>query len=349
MLINSYALLSIFVLDSVWLAVSNPQVPPADGILRWTYSASKSHLVPMSEQHGAAWIPAWIDSQRRLMTPSNSVYSPGAQDLGSPSYSSYSSYSSYEAVIMGPDSSIPSLSNSFVPSPSPSYPQYTHGIMTPSLTYADGSDIFTNDLFQPWLDPDYSDNSSLPVSPGCFFKELGYLVCNDDTMTTVPSIPAELIVFQMNNTMLRYLTADNFNGLKVAILKLDFNQLNHVGPAVFAGTVGLQELSLENNRIESSPMPALTGLDSLIVLSLKGNRINLSAHGYHDYSDDDLLPSLVYLNMANNPLGSLNQFVFSRLNSSPVEELNLQSCNLSYIHPGMHFFLYHSVTSPSAP
>ncbi len=46
------------------------------------------------------------------------------------------------------------------------------------------------------------------------------------------------------------------------------------------------------------------------------------------------LPSLVHLSLAYNPLGSLEQHVFDSLAQSSITELNLQGCQLEFIHPG---------------
>lgn len=219
---------------------------------------------------------------------------------------------------------------------------HCHGVLTPSLTYPDGSDVFVSDVFEPDVpENDYHRGPFNATPAGCFFKQEGYFVCNDSSLSSVPrGIPPHLITFEMNHTGLTTLQSGDFSGLKVVSLKLDLNNISVILPGAFCGSVGVTRLSLEDNFIAHFSPYMFDGLDWLNVLSLKGNDINLTHVGFN--KDEPLiLPSLNYLNLADNPLYSLNQFVFRAFSNSPVQELSLKSCRLRYIHQGKYQFNNH--------
>ena len=131
------------------------------------------------------------------------------------------------------------------------------------------------------------------------------------------------------------LLAGTFQGLSVLSMKLVDNKIRFVFPDAFLGTRDLMYLSLELNLIRYVQFElAFRGLDSLIVLLLKDNQLNFTNVGTEMPQNEPVLPSLVYLNLANNPLGALNQYAFASLRNSSLEDLNLQSCKLRFIHPG---------------
>lgn len=331
----------------VWLTLGQADPAPVNITRpqRLVYASWRPEFYRMALQ---STIPAWIDSAGSLMIP-KTVYQP--QELEKNSYGDV--YSSYKVAI-------PGLDNLFNPEPrlaagvdtindNDAYRQLVSpyhctecsgGLIFPSLTYPDGSDIFVYDIFEPSEDVsewrEVEPPTAAPVPIGCFYPKRGYLVCNQKDLTVVPDLPEQLIAFQMNETNVQSIQSSDFNGTKVLIMKLDFNAISSVMDGAFTGTQGLAKLSMENNLISSFQSSMFIGLQSLQVLSLKANRIDWSHDGKDRIMDHDInyLPRLAYLNMANNPLGSLNQHIFWIFRNSPIEELNLQSCNLSYIHPG---------------
>lgn len=215
------------------------------------------------------------------------------------------------------------------------------GFLFPSLTYPDGSDRFKSDYWSPsWENVNVTDSNPANVSDGCYYAEspVGFLICDDDDVTDVPqNLPPVLSVFKMNRTAVTVLRSNSFKGLRVQILNLEYNpSLSSIQKNAFRGVTGLQSLSLEYNALSSIHAGSFNGLDSLLILSFRGNLIDLSDVGTEEPAQNQTqpLPSLVYLNLADNPLGSLNKFIFWGLRNSSLEELNLQSCNLRYIHPG---------------
>ena len=233
--------------------------------------------------------------------------------------------------------------------------------LTPSIVHGDGSDVFSYELWG------FNDNegtkynhSGIELSPNCYFRdsdESNYLICNkaaaDDSIPQ--PLPDILDGFEMRQTSLGCIRANQFAGMHVTSLILDENKIRGVALNTFTGVEGVQKLSLERNKIQVVFWEAFQGLDSLLILSLRGNSINLTSAGMTeiiksppsssstannsnnfvlDSDSSPLLPSLKYLNLAENPLGHLNEFVFWHLSQSPIQELNLQSCSLSFIHKG---------------
>ena len=287
-------------------------------------------------------IPSWIDSSGRLMIPKTVYPSQGLRQ-----HSLNNTYSSYKVAV-------PGLDNLFNPDKrmtagplepgcdneaymqlisADQCPYCSGGLIFPSLTNPDGSDIFEHDVFEPSYQ---ADGIQSPAPYGCRYIKLGYLVCSEKDLTEVPRLPPEIKAFEMNGTSVQSLKSSDFNGTALLIMKLNFNAISNISNYTFMDNGNLTQLSLEYNRITSIDPSMFIGLDSLEVLSLKGNQINLNQTGVRqsDCCAVDYLPQLVYLNLANNPLSVLLQDSFLMFRNSPIEELNLQSCNLSYIHQG---------------
>ena len=219
-----------------------------------------------------------------------------------------------------------------------------YGIMSPYITYSNGSDIFLHDIYSP-VPSELNITSSgeacsqSSLYPGCFFTDFPkckeMMVCSNTSFNITAILPKELISFEINETEATMLLAGTFQGLSVLSMKLVDNKIRFVFPDAFLGTRDLMYLSLELNLIRYVQFElAFRGLDSLIVLLLKDNQLNFTNVGTEMPQNEPVLPSLVYLNLANNPLGALNQYAFASLRNSSLEDLNLQSCKLRFIHPG---------------
>lgn len=240
--------------------------------------------------------------------------------------------------------------------------------LTPSIVYSDGSDVFSYDLWGLNENTNSNNNNTkynytdVDLSPNCYFRDSNnsnYLICNKTAADdTIPQpLPDILDGFEMRQTSLRYIRSTDFTGMEVTSLILDENNIRGISLNTFEDVRGVQKLSLERNQIRTVFWESFQGLDSLLILSLRGNHINLTSAGTTqpvelpssnliqrnnapnnnnilNSDNSPLLPSLKYLNLAENPLGHLNEFVFWQLTDSPIEELNLQSCNLNFIHQG---------------
>lgn len=211
--------------------------------------------------------------------------------------------------------------------------------LAPTMTYADGSDIFKYDIYDMSRSyPDEFNESNVALPPGCYFAEdyEGHLICSNPFLTKVPDLPREpLSIFEMNNTNVRTLESWSFNQLDVVVMKLDGNSIKTIEPDAFYGINGLLSLSVRKNSIQSLDWTQFNGLSQLLVLSLRGNKINLTDSFLEPPKNDTLfLPGLAHLDLSDNPLEELNEFVFWPLRDSPIVELNLKSCKLSTIHPG---------------
>jgi hypothetical protein len=120
-------------------------------------------------------------------------------------------------------------------------------------------------------------------------------------------------------------------------MKFDSNpRLGTIELGAFDGVTNLHSLYIEHNSILTLDWKMFDGLDELEMLSLKANQIDLTEMFKVMPNDGDtcFLPDLHYLDLSENPLGSLNEYAFWQLRQSPIEELSLKSCGLSYIHQG---------------
>ena len=73
-------------------------------------------------------------------------------------------------------------------------------------------------------------------------------------------------------------------------------------------------------------------LDSLEELDLSHNRLNLTGVDMSD-STEAVLPCLRIINLSDNPISSIEENFLLPLRESNLQELNLQNCQLEYIHP----------------
>lgn len=223
------------------------------------------------------------------------------------------------------------------------------GLMSPTLTNPDKSDIFQSDYWAP-CEPgtDLCTNVQDPdpcgdASAGCKYETVNEgdgscnLVCENIT-DSLPDLPPKLAVFTMRKNNLEKLQTKAFEHKSVLEMKLENNAIKEIEEDAFCGIQNLQSLSLEFNSIEIIHWKEMfNGLDSLLILSLRGNNFTLRDHPNRPSHDNDnnnnknetnILTKLVYLNLAENPLKNLYRYSFSSLENSPVKELNLQSCSL---------------------
>ena len=179
------------------------------------------------------------------------------------------------------------------------------------------------------LDPSASypaefDASNIDLPFGCHIVPVvkdtdppGYLICNDSSMTRVPDdLPRQvaLSIFEMNNTSVEILASGKFRLLDVVTMIFHSNPLlDTIELDAFDNVTNLHSLYIEHNSILTLDWKMFDGLDGLEMLSLKANQIDLT----------------------ENPLGSLNEYAFWQLRESPIEELSLKSCGLSFIHQGI--------------
>lgn len=213
--------------------------------------------------------------------------------------------------------------------------------LSPSFVYADGSDIFLHDIFDPSDSyPSEFNESNVKLPSSCYLASdyLGHLICSDRLITSVPyDLPRNqaFSILEMNNTNIEVLKRDDFKQMDVVVIKLNGNAINTVEPGAFNEVSSLQSLFLRRNLIQSVDWQQFDGLSELVVLSLRGNRIDMKdSFKKIRIANVSYLPSLTYLDLSENPLGALNEFTFWELQDSPIRELNLKSCELRYIHPG---------------
>ena len=201
------------------------------------------------------------------------------------------------------------------------------------------------------LDPSASypaefDASNIDLPFGCHIVPVvkdtdppGYLICNDSSMTRVPDdLPRQvaLSIFEMNNTSVEILASGKFRLLDVVTMIFHSNPLlDTIELDAFDNVTNLHSLYIEHNSILTLDWKMFDGLDGLEMLSLKANQIDLTEKFKSAPDDSCFLPDLHYLDLSENPLGSLNEYAFWQLRESPIEELSLKSCGLSFIHQGI--------------
>lgn len=167
-------------------------------------------------------------------------------------------------------------------------------------------------------------------------------------MTRVPAdLPRQvaLSIFEINNTNVEILASGDFRQLDVVTMIFGSNpRLDSIELGAFDDVISLRSLYVEHNSIVTLNWQVFDGLDGLEMLSLKANQIDLTTK-FKDPPDDEVtcfLPDLRHVDLSENPLGSLNQYVFWQLRESPIEELSLKSCGLSFIHQGISLYLFSS-------
>ena len=69
-------------------------------------------------------------------------------------------------------------------------------------------------------------------------------------------------------------------------------------------------------------------LHELTVLDLSYNTLNLEGVGGHFFMSNTVLHNLRQLSLRGNPIGRIEDFLFSGLRESTLTELNLQNCDI---------------------
>lgn len=128
-----------------------------------------------------------------------------------------------------------------------------------------------------------------------------------------------------------------FMGLdRLTQLQLSQNHIASVKMGVFEGIHNLQDLSLHQTIIDELAKNAFSGIGQVTELDLSGNRQNHLNNSSRitilDKEAFDNLTNLIELNMANNPIGTINIGTFSKLDN--LKYLNLSNTNLAEIKLG---------------
>lgn len=158
-------------------------------------------------------------------------------------------------------------------------------------------------------------------------------ICNEPSWQEIKTeqIPSPLNYLLVTNTSIRSLSSGSFRGKAVMILDVSDNPIKSIDDEAFLEMHGLQSLLIRNSNFQSSRFPDskeqqrslpfftpfryLVNLRNLILennnICLKGvdKDVSSSQQQQQDFSAD-LLPSLTYLSLKNNPLGNETDLKF---------------------------------------
>ena len=171
------------------------------------------------------------------------------------------------------------------------------------------------------------------------FKCGGVNVTDDNFSSGV--IPdSKLDQFLLVKTRITIVKDGTFKGKSVKEIKIYENKdLTTIEEKAFEGIIGLQCLTLDNNRLyfnsETIFIP-FASLDGLEYLSLRGNNIQFRLNEVvSDNNEDKILPMLRSLDLSENPLGYLDSKLFAPLEDSNLDVLSLTNTNIEKISKGM--------------
>ena len=204
------------------------------------------------------------------------------------------------------------------------------------------------------------DVSLCPPSCYCYH---GYetVDCSHRAMTSLPPVTAQTRRLYVENNAIRSLDDDGAlqNWQQLLVINLQHNDVTDVSTEAFCGSERLMEINLSHNKIKtfdvilSSNQSSRCQLTHLQILHLDFNQLqvipaNLSAlapnlHALYlgnnnihsarlDASFADFA-QLQTLDLRGNPLHTIDANDLEALMSVPLQTLNINSCNLTYIHP----------------
>lgn len=177
------------------------------------------------------------------------------------------------------------------------------------------------------LPPQVFSKMSAPPSEGEKQSEVDVVLLDEEEDEVVP-----YDVFKIENeVVLAPFTAQ----AKLKYLRLAHAKLDHIGPELLTGLLGLHTLTLEYNHIKVLPAAMFThtphlhhlslahnniltleessfaGLDKLLTLDLDSNKLNRIGPGSFP-----LLPKMATLRLLGNPLEHVFPFTFANVNST---------------------------------
>lgn len=190
---------------------------------------------------------------------------------------------------------------------------------------------------------DPEDESGGWSSSACRFRREGqpYFICDSNRITTMPPIPLNLDLFELNSTRVKKINRGAFRGSRVRVIRLYGNDIETVAPYAFDGIQSTTVAQLIQNDLSWIWFEdSFFGLEDLISLQLEYNRI--SFRGFNEIciekpnvSDiETVLPNLLHLSLRSNPLQLIPRTLFAPLRQSKVKNLILTNCELTSIHPG---------------
>lgn len=202
---------------------------------------------------------------------------------------------------------------------------------------ADPERDWTADMFsEPYS---MQDVQRLPEVEGCKFilcPVNGFTVYDSDC-SEVPPYPDgyEADKLFILGTGIRVLSIGSFTTWgQILSLRVEMNTaLEFIEPRVFFHLSSLTNLSISNNyKLSRLDPDVFDGLTNLRELRFVKNNLKvlfdftLAARPY-------ILPSLIYLDLSNNPIQNITKMDFVEMEGAPLETLILKMCGISSIEP----------------
>jgi len=131
----------------------------------------------------------------------------------------------------------------------------------------------------------------------------------------------------------------------LSTLRFHKNDIHDIHPGAFEVLRGLKILMITSERLKYLSSLIYRGLNDLEMLILDNNDINFNIYSQCNLTEnvEDIpivLPKLKWFSLAGNPLTIVPEQMWAGLRRSPLNTIDLKSCALEDIHPGMDILYF---------
>ena len=166
------------------------------------------------------------------------------------------------------------------------------------------------------------------------------LICDGDISVWSPGqMPNEIHTLTINSTKIKTLPACSFYAFSINTIIIEDNlDLSDIDRDAFVGIENLNTLIIRRNPKLNLPnlFRVFRSLNQLENLILEENSIQSDVDDFEEVLDEDDvdLSSLNAISLFGNPLKNITISLFKPLLNSPLQELNLQNCQIEVVEKG---------------
>ena len=166
------------------------------------------------------------------------------------------------------------------------------------------------------------------------------MICDGDISVWSPGqMPNEIHTLTINSTKIKTLPACSFYDFSINTIIIEDNlDLSDIDRDAFVGIENLNTLIIRRNSKLNLPnlFRVFRSLNQLENLILEENSIQSDVDDFEEVLDEDEvdLSSLNAISLFGNPLKNITISLFKPLLNSPLQELNLQNCQIEVVEKG---------------
>ena len=188
------------------------------------------------------------------------------------------------------------------------------------------------------------EKGSLEDQPSCR-QEGSDLICDGDiTLWSPGQMPNVIQTLTINSTKIKSLPACSFYDFSIEKIVIEDNlDLVDIDRDAFVGIENLNTLIIRKNPILNLPnlFRVFRSLNRLENLILDENSIQYDVDDFEEVLEDQVdLSALTSISLFGNPLKNITISLFKPLLKSPLQELNLQNCQIEVVEKGTFVYTF---------